>query len=111
MPQHQQLSFLIDHAELLEQYAAKAMQEKKGLFEEAQGKLIELQKYQEEYRSRLGQSDRNGLSAKAWRDFYLFLEKLEEAIQMQIQLVERYRISYDIAVGDWNHTRQKHQSY
>ncbi|HVC49376.1 MAG TPA: flagellar export protein FliJ [Burkholderiales bacterium] len=111
MPQQQSLNFLIDHAEMMVQNAAKTMQGEKILFEEAKSKLLMLVEYHADYRSRLTSPDSKALSANAWRDFYLFLNKLEEAIELQNSLVSKYQKSYEEAVSEWNHVRQRHKAF
>ena len=54
---------------------------------DAKAKLEMLQHYRDEYATRFRESAQNGLSQREWQNFQQFLNRLDEAIDMQRKMV------------------------
>ena len=79
--------------------------------EAAKRKLTDLQRYREEYRSRLTGSSQTGMDILMLRDFHVFLGKLETAINLQCQDVEQQRAHLQVVQQQWFEQRRKVKSY
>lgn len=79
----------------------------------AQGrdKLTELLQFQEEYRQRLYQSGQHGISVEQFRDFQLFLSKIDQARQQQEQEVVRLERLAQQAHVRWQEADRKVKAF
>ena len=109
------LETLIELATTATDEAAKRLGRATRVAEEARGKLVMLQQYNEDYAARFQASMKVGLTPMGYRNFQSFMDKLDTAIAGQQKVVndadqriltersawqesERKRISYDTLV-------------
>ncbi|MBC7502526.1 MAG: flagellar export protein FliJ [Herminiimonas sp.] len=109
------LETLIELATTATDEAAKRLGRATRAAEEARGKLVMLQQYNEDYAARFQASMKVGLTPMGYRNFQSFMDKLDTAIAGQQKVVndadqriltersawqesERKRISYDTLV-------------
>ncbi|WP_028451896.1 flagellar export protein FliJ [Chitinilyticum aquatile] len=88
-------AFLLQLARDEREDAARAMQEAQARWLTAQGKLDQLEGYRTEYRSRLTGQTGGGMTVAQWRDYQLFLAKLDVACQQQREEIARLQQRYD----------------
>lgn len=91
--------------------ATRRLGELKQAWQAAEDKLSQLRGYQQEYRERLGQAVRDGLSVSRMRDFHAFLAKIELAIRHQLAEVERCRQAWEHGQRAWLEERRKLKTY
>ncbi len=72
-------------------------------------KLQMLQQYRQEYRDRFMQAAKTGLDPNAWRNYSVFLAKLDDAIAAQQAILEHSRHATARGQKEWasEHTRAK----
>lgn len=92
---------LVALAEDRSQAAAQVLARLKRAWQEAENKQLQLQGYLQDYRDRLQQQSQSGLTALQWRDYQAFMQKLEQAIKVQTQEVERCRLSWEAGQIEW----------
>ncbi|MHB9117954.1 MAG: flagellar export protein FliJ [Burkholderiales bacterium] len=83
MARHFPLKPLVGYAQNQTDDAARHLNELKKLWQAAEEKLRQLIAYRGEYRDRLSLAESRGLSVTAWRDYQIFMAKLDGAIDMQ----------------------------
>jgi len=79
--------------------------------EEAQQKLVILQQYRDDYAARFQETLTNGLTALAYRNFQLFLEKIDNAIDGQVNVVQSSQQRVAEARAAWQACERKRMSY
>ena len=79
--------------------------------EEAQQKLGILQQYRDDYAARFQETLTNGLTALAYRNFQLFLEKIDNAIDGQVNVVQSSQQRVAEARAAWQACERKRMSY
>ena len=79
--------------------------------EEAQQKLGILQQYRDDYAARFQETLTNGLTALAYRNFQLFLEKIDNAIDGQVNVVQSSQQRVAEARTAWQACERKRMSY
>ena len=79
--------------------------------EEAQQKLAILQQYRDDYAARFQETLTNGLTALAYRNFQLFLEKIDNAIDGQVNVVQSSQQRVAEARTAWQACERKRMSY
>ncbi|QNB07288.1 flagellar export protein FliJ [Herbaspirillum frisingense] len=79
--------------------------------EEAQQKLGILQQYRDDYAARFQETLTNGLTALAYRNFQLFLEKIDNAIDGQQDVVQSSQQRVAEARAAWQACERKRMSY
>ncbi|HZG22895.1 MAG TPA: flagellar export protein FliJ [Herbaspirillum sp.] len=79
--------------------------------EEAQQKLGILQQYRDDYAARFQETLTNGLTALAYRNFQLFLEKIDNAIDGQQNVVQSSQQRVAEARAAWQACERKRMSY
>lgn len=80
---------IVQHAQRLEQDAAKALGQAQRGVTDAELRLKQLRDYRQEYAQRFTQQGAQGLSAEQLLDYRSFMEKLNVAIVQQQQNVVR----------------------
>jgi len=80
---------LLDLAQTRTDDAARRLGELIAAENDSMQKLKMLEDYLQEYRNRFTEAARDGLSPDAWRNFSLFIGKLDEAINQQRKMVEQ----------------------
>ena len=79
--------------------------------EEAKQKLGILQQYRDDYAARFQETLTNGLTALAYRNFQLFLEKIDNAIDGQVNVVQSSQQRVAEARTAWQACERKRMSY
>ncbi len=92
---------LVELAQDRSQAAAQTLGKLKLAWQEAENRLAQLQAYLDEYQAELQTQVQSGLSITQWRDYQAFIQKLEYAIQVQRQEVERLRLGWEAGQAEW----------
>jgi flagellar protein FliJ len=79
--------------------------------EDTEQKLTMLLQYREEYEARFQASLLSGLSAAGYRNFQLFLDKLDTAIAGQQKIVDDAKLRIVSERGQWQSCERKRMSY
>ncbi|WP_028455146.1 flagellar export protein FliJ [Chitinilyticum litopenaei] len=100
-------AFLLDLARDERETAARAMQEAQGRWLTAQGKLDQLDQFRTEYRARLAGQSQGGMTVAQWRDYQLFLAKLDAACEQQQKEISRLLQLYEQSRTAWQECERK----
>ena len=79
--------------------------------EDAEQKLQLLFQYRDDYMERFHRNLQSGLSASGYRNFQLFLDKLDEAIKGQQRVVQDAQQRVSRERGSWQSCERKRMSY
>jgi len=79
--------------------------------EEAQQKLVILEQYRDDYALRFQESLTSGLTAMSYRNFQLFIEKIDSAISGQQNVVKNSQQRVADARAAWQACERKRMSY
>lgn len=79
--------------------------------EDAHQKLALLMQYRDDYASRLQARMMSGLSASGYRNFQYFLDKLDDAIKGQQQVIQAAHRRVDDERKRWQDSERKRMSY
>lgn len=91
--------------------AAKRLGKAVKATEDAEQKLALLMQYRDDYAARFQAHLQAGLSASGYRNFQLFLGKLEEAIKGQQRVVQDTQRRAGHARSAWQESERKRMSY
>lgn len=91
--------------------AARRLGEALRAAEETEKKLEMLLGYRDEYASRFQRNQANGISAMEYRNFQLFIDKLDTAISGQQTIVDNARHRVDGERKTWQECERKRMSY
>lgn len=91
--------------------AAKRLGKAVKATEDAEQKLALLMQYRDDYAARFQAHLQAGLSASGYRNFQLFLGKLEEAIKGQQRVVQDAQRRAGHARSAWQESERKRMSY
>lgn len=91
--------------------AARIMQSAAAKAEMARQKLVQVNGYRDEYRARLTQSGQGGMTVTQWRDYQIFLARLDEAATQQQGEVERLQRDYDRHKAAWQECEKKVKAF
>jgi flagellar protein FliJ len=91
--------------------AARLMQAAQAHWLGAQGKLDQVDQYRVEYRTRLLDSGQGGMSIIQWRDFQLFLAKLDDVALSQQQEIDRLARVYKEHRDAWLEREKKVKAF
>jgi len=105
------LDTLIELATRQSDEAAKRLGEAVRACADTEQKLTLLMQYRDEYEARLRNGLSNGISASGYRNFQLFLEKLDTAIAGQQQIVHDAQRRMTLERGAWQSSEQKRMSF
>lgn len=105
------LHTLIDLAAKDSDEAAKRLGEAIRAVEETEKKLTLLLGYRDEYAMRFQSNQATGLSAMEYRNFQLFIEKLDTAIVGQQAIVQNAKSRVDGERRSWQECEKKRMSY
>lgn len=97
-------------AEVRERDAAHMLGESQRRLKESEARLNELAGYRDEYARRFAAVAGQGLDVALMRDYRVFLERLNAAIDQQQRAVEAARRDCDAKRGQWLDTRRRAQS-
>jgi flagellar FliJ protein len=105
------LDTLIELSTTQSDEAAKRLGQAIKACEDVEQKLNMLLQYRDEYEARLKASVTTGLTASGYRNFQIFLEKLDTAIAGQEQIVQNARLRINNERGAWQSCERKRMSY
>jgi|SRR5579872_1364757 flagellar FliJ protein len=105
------LDTLIELATAATDDAAKRLGNAIRMTDKAEKKLELLQKYRDEYSSRFQAKMAQGLSPMGYRNFQAFIDKLDEAIAGQQQVVKDAANGVVREKGMWQASERKRMSY
>ncbi len=89
MKRSKRLEPVVKVAENHKQQAAKALGDSQSALQQAEQRLNELNNYRDEYIQRFNANGALGMSAAKMGDYRLFLSKLSQAIEQQVELVRQ----------------------
>ena len=104
-------AFLLQLAIDQREDAARLMQAAQAAWLLARNKLEQVDGFRHEYRARLANSAQAGMSIGQWRDYQLFLAKLDGAADQQIFEVERLALEYERHKTDWQSCERKVKAF
>lgn len=105
------LDTLIELASKESDEAAKRLGHCMKAAEDSEQKLALLMQYRDDYATRFQQNLANGLTAMGYRNFQLFLDKLENAISSQQLVVRDAHIHVELERSAWQASERKRMSY
>ena len=107
MAQAFRFQFLLEQAQEKSNKAARLMAEIKAQWQLGEQKLQQLQGFVGDYRNRFVTAQSGGLSVNQWRDYQLFMAKLDTALKQQVGEVELFRQRFDEAKARWLDTQRE----
>ena len=110
MKKSQRLEPVITVAKNREQKAARAVGETQRILAHNEAKLAELLAYRQEYAKRYEDTGRDGMEINRLNEFRQFLNRLNEAIASQRELIKAKLSELEKKNTMWNQTRVKHKS-
>lgn len=102
---------LFDLAQQRSEDAAQILQRLKQAWQEAELKRSQLETYLDEYRMRLQKNTQGGLTIGQWRDYQIFIVKLETAIKTQSEEIERCRLRWEQSQVEWQAREREAKAY
>lgn len=87
--------------------AARRLQAAQNRWLAAQGKLEQIESFRADYRARLANTAQSGMTVTQWRDFQLFLGKLDAATDQQADEVKQLDAAYQQALAGWQECEKK----
>jgi flagellar protein FliJ len=105
------LDTLIELASNETDEAAKRLGQAVRACEDTEQKLSLLLQYREDYETRFKAGIAAGISANAYRNFQLFLDKLDAAITGQQRIVDDAKQRIDAERNAWQNSERKRMSY
>ncbi|MCR6653582.1 MAG: flagellar export protein FliJ [Cellvibrionaceae bacterium] len=108
MSRSKRLNMVLDIAERAENKAAEAFEMARKLWLEDQEKMVDLQRYYQDYETAFAQPKR--LRAQDIVQQRSFLQQLAEAVRQQAQVVERRRSIADNKQMDWRTAHLKRRA-
>lgn len=111
MPKSSALDTLIELAQRETDDAAKRLGAALKAVEEAEEKLQMLLGYRDDYATRLEQAQMAGITPMAHRNFVAFVDKLENAINGQREVIKHAEYKSGIEKTAWQASERKRLSY
>ncbi|HEY0847060.1 MAG TPA: flagellar export protein FliJ [Noviherbaspirillum sp.] len=111
MATHSALDTLIELATNQTDEAAKRLGRAIRACEDTEQKLAMLIQYREEYEARFKAGMASGLTMAGYRNFQLFLEKLDTAIEGQEKIVQDAKLRIATERSSWQSCERKRMSY
>ncbi|MCX9157938.1 flagellar export protein FliJ [Niveibacterium sp. 24ML] len=105
------LETLIELAQSRMDDAAKRLGELLSSGQAHEQKLAMLVEYREEYHNRFRSAAQSGISPDAWRNYSVFLAKLDEAVFEQEQVVSRARLQVEAGKQAWVDERNRKKAF
>ena len=105
------LDTLIELATTETDEAAKRLGQCMKAAEETEQKLALLMQYRDDYAARFQQNLTTGLTAMGYRNFQLFMDKLEQAINSQKLVVRDAHVRVERERTAWQASERKRMSY
>lgn len=111
MAQRFPLQPLLDLAHEHSDDAGRKLQQLKVKWQEAELKLNQLASYREEYHQRLTHTTQQGMQMAAWREFQLFMDKLDQAITLQGEEVAKCQRHWEGGRREWLERQRQLKAY
>ena len=111
MAQPNAMEILQSRAEDASQDAMRRMAELLVALRESESRLQLLQRYRDEYRAKLADATKGGVSAVQLANFRAFLGRLEEAMAQQTADVTHWQAAVERARSDWQDAEKRARSY
>ena len=105
------LQTLLDLAQNRSDESGRKLQQLRVKWQEAEQKLIQLANFREEYRNRLLQNTQQGIQMATWREFQLFMDKLDRAIHFQSDAVAKCKQSWEAGQREWLERQRQMKAY
>lgn len=105
------LQSLLDHSQHHMDAAERLLRTLRQKEEEAGRRLGELEIYRREYQERLASTTQGGMHIDLLRDYHRFLAKIEQAIRLQQQELDRAHGHWLRAHQHWLEQRRKVKAY
>jgi flagellar FliJ protein len=105
------LDTLIELASAATDEAARHLGAALAAVQDTEQKLAMLVQYREDYQERLARNMATGLTAMGYRNFQNFIDKLDQAIDGQKQVVEESQRRAGSARSDWQANERKRMSF
>jgi flagellar FliJ protein len=105
------LETLIELATTATDEAARRLGQAVRVCEDTEQKLALLVQYREDYEARLRNGMASGMTIAGYRNFQLFLEKLDAAIDGQQKIVDDAKRRMEMERGTWQENERKRMSY
>jgi flagellar FliJ protein len=99
--------FLLEQAQERGEKSARLMGGAKSSWQAGEQKLQQLTRFVDDYRQRLFASQQAGLSVNQWRDYQLFMLKLDTAIKQQQADVNLLLQRFEEAKAAWMETQKQ----
>ncbi len=107
MTQGFRFQFLLEQAQERGEKSARLMGGAKSSWQAGEQKLQQLTRFVDDYRQRLFASQQAGLSVNQWRDYQLFMLKLDTAIKQQQADVNLLLQRFEEAKAAWMETQKQ----
>lgn len=78
---------------------------------DAQSKLRMLEEYRDDYSERFRKAMQGGLRQPEWRNYQEFLQRLDEAINQQLQAVRQQQSQTASGQAEWRQQRKRLQAF
>ena len=111
MPKSSALDTLIELAQRETDDAAKRLGDALKQVEDAQAKLEMLHGYRDDYANRFEQAQMAGMTPMAHRNFVAFVDKLDNAINGQREVIKHAEYKASIEKTAWQASERKRLSY
>jgi flagellar FliJ protein len=99
--------FLLEQAQERGEKSARLMGGAKSSWQAGEQKLQQLTRFVDDYRQRLFASQQAGLSVNQWRDYQLFMLKLDTAVKQQQADVNLLLQRFEEAKAAWMETQKQ----
>lgn len=110
MKRSQRLQTIIDIHVRQENDALQVLGSRQQQLAEQQEQLENLRQYCSEYQSKLQERQRQGMNINQLLEFRAFADKLDKAIEGQVQAVDQYQRELQRARGKWEECHQRTKS-
>ncbi len=105
------MKILLDHAHTKVDEATKHLGELLASEHACEVKLEMLVQYRLEYRGRFMQAAREGIGPDAWRNYSSFITKLDDAINLQQNVVDQSKLMTASGQQQWMHERNRMKAF
>lgn len=91
--------------------AARELGRLQGLRTQAEQQLATLTEYRDEYRKRMQDMMRDGMTSTRWSDFARFLDSLDKAIRQQADALARAEAQLLAGKTNWQNQKRRENSF
>lgn len=100
-------ALLLQYATDEREKAAQTLQQALGALSLGRDKLAQIEMFRSEYRQRFANSGQGGMTVTQWRDYQVFLAKLDQGVEQQQQEVARLEAIWQQAQDVWRECDKK----